>query len=619
MYLKDKNLAWLATSNEPIYLIPKMANRHGLVAGATGTGKTVTIKVMAELFSDMGTPVFMADVKGDVSGMINSGDKDGIAKFLDKCQVPQDSFECRSFPSRFWDVYGELGMNVRTTVSAFGPDLLARLLELTDVQSGVLSIVFRVADDLGLLLIDLKDLKAMVKYVGENAKEIRNEYGNVSPQSIGSIQRALLRLEDAGGDIFFGEPELDIFDWLQTDSNGKGYINILECAKLVQSPLLYSTFLLWMLSEIYERLPEAGDLEKPKMVFFFDEAHLLFEDAPKALMQKVEQVVRLIRSKGVGVYFISQKPADIPENVLAQLGNRIQHALRAYTPQEQKAIRVAAQSFRVNPEFDTETEITQLGTGQALVSLLDEDGIPGIVQKARILPPQSSMAMADEILVKNNIAECPLNAKYSKPIDRQSAYEALNDINKGAEQGTMYDPAEVLKTSEAVEETVPEPVKAESNIWSCSCGKTDNNGNFCRECGARRPGEYTQVVKPAPGVRVLTEEQLEEERQKAIDKAMKEKLKADKEREREEKAAAKLEAQKKKEMEAEIKRLVKEETAKKTSGRSTSTRRTTSSRSKTSTAEKALSNTVRSASNTVGREIGKSISRGILGGLKNWF
>lgn len=591
MYLKEEHLAWIATGDEPIYVVPKMANRHGLVAGATGTGKTVTIKVMAEAFSKMGTPVFMSDVKGDVSGMIVPGDKDGVTKFLEKCKVPVDDFACHAFPSRFWDVYGEMGMNVRTTVSSFGPDLLARLLELTDVQSGVLTIVFKVADDNGLLLIDLKDLKAMVKYVADNAADIRSTYGNVSPQSIGSIQRALLKLEEAGGNIFFGEPELDIFDWLTTNEEGMGYINILECAKLVQSPLLYSTFLLFMLSEIYEKLPEAGDLDKPKMVFFFDEAHLLFEDAPKALMQKVEQVVRLIRSKGVGVYFISQKPADVPENVLAQLGNRIQHALRAYTPQEQKAVKVAAQSFRVNPNFNTEEVITELGTGQALVSFLDEEGVPQIVQKARILPPQSSMKIADEILVKSNIASCPLNAKYSVSVDRKSAYEVLNGIEDSVD------------SSEKVE-SKPVPV-----IWKCKCGKADNKGKFCMDCGTKRPEENSEntVNNSSDDVKILTAEQLEAEKQKAVEKALKEKERADKEE-------AKKQAQMKKEIEAEVKRRLREEKSRTSTTRrtSTSTRRTSS----TSTASKALTKTMNTATNTIGREIGKSISRGILGGIK---
>ena len=554
MYLKNENLAWIATAGEkPLYLYPKMASRHGLIAGATGTGKTVTIKVMAEAFSNMGTAVFMADVKGDVSGMVVPGDKEGISKFLDKCLVPKDSFECTAFPTRFFDVYGEKGMNVRASVSSFGPELLARLLELTDVQREVLNIAFRIADEKGWLLIDLKDLKSMLTYVSDNAKEIRSTYGNVSPQTVGAIQRALLRLSDAGGDIFFGEPELDIYDWLATNESGKGFINILECAKLVSSPLLYSTFLLFMLSEIYEKLPEAGDLEKPKMVFFFDEAHLLFEDAPKALVQKVEQVVRLIRSKGVGVYFISQKPSDIPEDVLAQLGNKIQHALRAYTPLELKAVKAAAQSFRANPSFDTFEVITQLGTGQALVSFLDEEGIPQIVEHARILPPQSSMNMAEEYLIKNNIIACPLYSKYAVSVDRESAYEILND------------------TPDTLSDNASENAEREDNTWDCVCGKKGNKGNFCTDCGAKRPSANT-----TNNVKVLTYEQLEAEKQKAVNEALKEQEKALKEQ-------AKKEAAMKKE------------------------------------AEKILTKTVNSATNTIGREIGKKISRGILGSIQNMF
>ena len=557
MYLKNENLAWIATAGEkPLYLYPKMASRHGLIAGATGTGKTVTIKVMAEAFSNMGTAVFMADVKGDVSGMVVPGDKEGISKFLDKCLVPKDSFECTAFPTRFFDVYGEKGMNVRASVSSFGPELLARLLELTDVQREVLNIAFRIADEKGWLLIDLKDLKSMLTYVSENAKEIRSTYGNVSPQTVGAIQRALLRLSDAGGDIFFGEPELDIYDWLATNESGKGFINILECAKLVSSPLLYSTFLLFMLSEIYEKLPEAGDLEKPKMVFFFDEAHLLFEDAPKALVQKVEQVVRLIRSKGVGVYFISQKPSDIPEDVLAQLGNKIQHALRAYTPLELKAVKAAAQSFRANPSFDTFEVITQLGTGQALVSFLDEEGIPQIVEHARILPPQSSMNMAEEYLIKNNIIACPLYSKYAVSVDRESAYEILND------------------TPDTLSDNASENAEREDNTWDCVCGKKGNKGNFCTDCGAKRPPANT--ANNVNNVKVLTYEQLEAEKQKAVNEALKEQEKALKEQ-------AKKEAAMKKE------------------------------------AEKILTKTVNSATNTIGREIGKKISRGILGSIQNMF
>ena len=424
MYLKEENKILLAKGEKQVCIVPKMANRHGLIAGATGTGKTITLKVMAESFSDMGVPVFLADIKGDLTGMCKPGENnEHIQKRLTKLGIEQ--FDFKSYPSRFWDVFGEKGHPVRTTISEMGPDLLSRLMELTDTQSGVLTIIFKVADDQGLLLLDLKDLKAMAKYVADNAADIRTEYGNVSSQSVGAIQRSLLKLEEAGGDIFFGEPALDIFDWMNVDQNGKGYINILECDKLVQSPLLYSTFLLWMLSELYENLPEAGDLEKPKMIFFFDEAHLLFDDAPKALLQKVEQVVRLIRSKGVGVYFITQKPSDVPEDVLAQLGNKVQHALRAYTPNEQKAIKAAAKSFRANPAFDCEQVLTELGTGEALVSVLDEEGIPSVVERAFILPPESYMGVAEETLVKQAVSMSPYNDKYGRSVDRDSAYEIL--------------------------------------------------------------------------------------------------------------------------------------------------------------------------------------------------
>ncbi len=435
MYLKDENLAYIAKSDKRVCLIPKMANRHGLITGATGTGKTVTLKVLAESFSDMGTPVFLADVKGDVTGTLNAGCIDDIQKRLDKLEV--NDFKCKSYPTRFFDVFSNKGIPVRTTISEMGPELLARLLELTEVQSAVLTIVFRVADDEKLLLIDLKDLREMVKYVGANSKEISNKYGSVSSQSIGGIQRALLRLEDAGGDIFFGEPDLNISDLFGTDEEGRGYINILECEQLVKSPLLYSTFLLWLLSELYENLPEEGDLSEPKIVFFFDEAHLLFNDAPKVLVQKVEQIVRLIRSKGVGVYFISQKPSDIPQNILAQLGNKIQHALRAYTPAEQKMIKAAAAAFRENPDFNTEAAITELGTGEAVVSFLDEEGVPMMAERAFILPPASSMKAAEESTVKSNIEDCSLYNKYKDSLDRVSAYELLSEkeeLNKIKEE-----------------------------------------------------------------------------------------------------------------------------------------------------------------------------------------
>lgn len=431
MYYDNK--IWIGTGddNKPVYLLPQMANRHGLIAGATGTGKTVTLKLMAEAFSEMGVPVFLGDIKGDLSGMVKPGEpSDKITERLMKTGVPE--FHHDSYPTVFWDVYGEQGHPVRSTVSEMGPMLLSRMLNLNETQAGVLNILFRVADDEGMLLVDIKDIKAMLAYVGENASRYTLNYGNVSKASIGAIQRAIAVLEDQGGDKFFGEPALNIADWMQLDEEGKGFINILACDKLFLSPLMYSTFLLWMLSELYEALPEQGDLEKPRMVFFFDEAHLLFDDCGKQLMDKIEQVVRLIRSKGVGVFFITQNPADLPMNVLGQLGNRVQHALRAYTPLDQKAVKVAAQTFRTNPTFDTEEAITQLKTGEALISCLDENGAPNMVTRATILPPQSYMGAINEALRKTFIETSPFYGVYEQEIDRESAYEYLVGRMTGA-------------------------------------------------------------------------------------------------------------------------------------------------------------------------------------------
>ncbi len=415
----------IAQGDAPVYLYPSMVNRHGLIAGATGTGKTVTLKSIAQSMSDAGIPTFLADVKGDVSGMMTAGEaSDKLVARLEKLGIKDYDFH--ACPVRFFDIYGEQGTPVRTTITEMGPVLLARLLGLTDVQAGVLNIAFHVADDESLLLLDLKDLRSMIAYIGDHAADYTSTYGQIAKTSVGAIQRSLLQLEDAGGDSFFGEPALDISDWLACDSSGHGYVNILDCVKLVQSPLLYSTFLLWMLSELYEMLPEAGDIDKPKMVFFFDEAHLLFNDAPKALLEKVEQIVKLIRSKGVGVWFITQNPADIPDDVLAQLGNRVQHALRAYTPAEQKAIKVAAESFRENPKFKTEDAITELATGEALISFLDEDGKPQIVERAMVIAPACSMGSASESDKRDCIDKCELNAKYATPVDRESAYELLD-------------------------------------------------------------------------------------------------------------------------------------------------------------------------------------------------
>ena len=431
MYLKDTHKIWLATGEKAVFLEPGMANRHGLIAGATGTGKTVTLKVLAEAFSEMGVPVFLGDIKGDLTGMINSGkETKHIRRSIDNMGLDSFGYDYKSYPVRFFDVYGKKGHPVRTTITDMGPELLSRLLELTPVQDGVLRIIFRIADDEGLILSDLKDLRAMAQYVGDNAKEYKLTYGNVSSQSIGAIQRALLKLEDEGGNIFFGEPELDLSDWIDWDEEGKGVMNILECQELFQHPLLYGTFLLWMLSEIYEMFPEAGDLEKPKLAFFFDEAHLLFDGAPKALVETVERMVRLIRSKGVSVWFISQNPSDIPDSVLGQIGNRVQHGLRAYTPADQKALRAAANSFRANPAFDTEEALVALGTGEALVSVLDEKGVPTIVEKANILPPSSSMDAASEAEVKAAIENSPLFGKYEEVKDEESAYEVITEQNE---------------------------------------------------------------------------------------------------------------------------------------------------------------------------------------------
>ena len=417
-----------------ICLLPALANRHGLITGATGTGKTVTLQRLAEQFSAIGVPVFMADVKGDLSGLGAAGVKsEKLAARLEKMGV-SDWQPVRN-PVVFWDVFGESGHPVRATVSDMGPLLLARLLGLNDVQEGVLQLVFKIADDQGLLLLDLKDLRAMVQNVGDNAKQFTTEYGNISAASIGAIQRGLLTLEQQGGDRFFGEPMLDISDLMQAgfgEMSGRGVVNILAADKLMNSPQAYSTFLLWMLAELFEQLPEAGDLEKPKLVFFFDEAHLLFSEAPPALLEKIEQVVRLIRSKGVGVYFVTQNPLDVPDKVLAQLGNRVQHALRAFTPRDQKAVQTAAETLRANPKFDAKTAIMELGVGEALVSFLDEKGTPTVVERGFILPPGSRIGPLDASERAAAIKGSVLFGHYEAVVDRESAYERLKGGGAGA-------------------------------------------------------------------------------------------------------------------------------------------------------------------------------------------
>ncbi|MDD7268060.1 MAG: DUF853 family protein [Lachnospiraceae bacterium] len=426
-----QNIAWIGSTAEGkrVSILPRMANRHGLIAGATGTGKTITLKVLAEAFSDMGVPVFLADVKGDVSGLMQPGeDSPKLQERISRFGLAEAGFAYRGYPVTVWDIYGQNGVPLRTTISEMGPLLLARILQLNDLQSDILGIVFKIADDEGLLLLDTKDLKAMLNWVDEHQKELAPTYGKMSTASLGSITRAVVALEMLGGDIFFGEPALNIRDWFTTSTDGRGMMQLLNSESLINNPALYATFLLWLMSELFETLPEVGDMEKPKMVFFFDEAHLLFANAPKPLLDKIEQVVKLIRSKGVGIYFCTQNPRDIPDGVLAQLGNRIEHALRAYTPADQKAVRAAADSFRVNPAFDTYETIMALGTGEAVVSFLQEDGTPGMAEKVAILPPQSAMKAADPALRTQAVQGTLAYTRYAAAVDSDSAYEILQRL-----------------------------------------------------------------------------------------------------------------------------------------------------------------------------------------------
>ena len=461
---KERGLYVAHCANGPISIVGKMANRHGLIAGATGTGKTVTLQVLAETFCQAGVPCFMADMKGDLSGISQVGKLSGfIQKRLPEFGIEDPQFQ--SCPVRFFDVYGEQGHPMRSTISNMGPDLLARMLELNETQTGVLNIVFRIADENGLLLIDIKDLRAMLNFVGQNAAEYTTQYGNVSTASIGAIQRALLHLESQGGDKFFGEPSFDIYDLLQCEG-GKGVMNVLAADKLMLKPKLYSTFLLWLMSELYSTLPEVGDMDLPKLVFFFDEAHMLFEDTTKSLTAKIDQVIRLIRSKGVGIYFITQSPTDIPENILGQLGNRVQHALRAYTPKDQKAVKVAAETFRVNPDFDTFEAILQLETGEALVSFLDEKGAPSMVQRAKILFPLSQIGAITDDQRAALIKQSRLWGRYDKVDDRESAYEILvaaqAEVNRQKAELDAQKEAEKQAAIEAKEQAKLEKEKAKA-------------------------------------------------------------------------------------------------------------------------------------------------------------
>jgi DNA helicase HerA-like ATPase len=466
----------IAKGEQELYLLPRMTNRHGLVAGATGTGKTVSLQVMAENLSRIGVPVFMADVKGDLAGISQPGAPN--PKILERAKLLKlGDIAYEGCPVTFWDVFGEQGHPVRTTVSDLGPLLLARLLNLNDIQSGVLTLVFRIADDNGLLLLDFKDLRAMVQYAGDHANEFETEYGRVSTASIGAIQRGLLTLEEQGADKIFGEPALNLDDMMQTDERGRGLINILAADKLMMSPRAYSTFLLWLLSELFERLPEVGDQDKPRLVFFFDEAHLLFTDAPPVLLEKIEQVVRLIRSKGVGVFFVTQNPLDIPDVTLSQLGNRVQHALRAFTPRDQKAVKAAAETFRQNPKIDVETAITQLGVGEALVSFLDEKGMPGIVERALVLPPKSQIGPIGPPIRQRLIQRSVLFGHYERLVDRESAYEML----KARAERAAAESAQPARMPGPSPYDAPAP---QGPTW----GRSQPS-----------PGEYPQAPRRAPG------------------------------------------------------------------------------------------------------------------------
>ena len=412
------------SGQQDVVILPKMANRHGCITGATGTGKTVTLQVLAQAFSRIGTPVFMADVKGDLTGISQAGtDSPKLQERLQKYNLPTPTWGAA--PTVLWDVFGEQGHPVRATVSDMGPLLLSRMLDLNDTQTGVLNLVFKVADDEGQLLLDLKDLRAMLQNVADRASELRQNYGNVSTATVGAIQRALLQLESQGADHFFGEPMLDIHDLIRTDANGQGIVNILAADRLMQAPKLYAVFLLWLLAEIYEALPEIGDPEQPHLVFFFDEAHLLFTDAPAALLQKIEQIVRLVRSKGVGVFFVTQNPLDIPDTVLGQLGNRVQHALRAFTPRDQRAVKTAAETMRPNPELDITQAIAELGVGEALLSFLDAKGSPSVTQRGWVLPPASRIGPATDAERQTLRSQSPFGGKYDKIVDRESAFEVL--------------------------------------------------------------------------------------------------------------------------------------------------------------------------------------------------
>lgn len=486
----NDNKIWIGKSgDENVYIYPQMANRHGLIAGATGTGKTVTLKCMAESFSSAGVPVFLADIKGDLAGICQAGLNEGtVAKRIEEYDLFSQGFSLQSFPVTFWDVYGEKGIRLRTSISEMGPLLLSQVLDLNDTQSDLMSVLFKIADDEQMLLLDTKDLKSFINYVADNADSYSGSYGSLPKQSLNVIIRSIVALEAEGGEDFFTEPALNIKEMSITEYDGKGRINILECQKLINNPKMYSSFMLWLLSELYENMPEEGDLEKPKMVFFFDEAHLLFEVASKQLISKIEQIVKLIRSKGIGIYFITQNPQDIPDGVLSQLGNKVQHALRAYTPKELKGAKIAAESFRANPDFDTFSVLTELAVGEALVSVLDEKGVPTVVQRTFILPPQSYLGtIADSVrtgIIENN----PLYSKYNEMIDRYSAYEMLEQKAMAAVQAP--EPKSVESASDEDNEDAPGYRKGVKLNPNPSDSSTRHRGKYHEDPKPAHKGSY---------------------------------------------------------------------------------------------------------------------------------
>ena len=491
--IKDGQI-WIANTadGENVFMLPNKANRHGLIAGATGTGKTVTLKVLSETFSDMGVPVFLADVKGDIAGLAQAGeDSEDMQERIARFGLADAGFDYKSYPVTFWDIYGEKGIQLRTTITEMGPLLLSRILTLNELQTNILTIAFKIADDNGLLVYDTKDLKALLNHINDNRKEYEAEYGKMSPASIAAILRSVVALEIDGGETFFGEPALNIMDLFAVDKQGRGMINILDSESLINNGKLYSTFLLWLLSELFEKLPEVGDLDKPKMVFFFDEAHLLFKDAPKALMDKIEQVVKLVRSKGVGVYFCTQNPRDVPDGVLAQLGNKVQHALHAYTPSDQKAVKAAADSFRENPAFKTYDAIMELGVGEAIVSFLDDDGIPNVAERVFILPPQSLMGSIPDSVRNKSIQKSDLYDKYAEAIDSDSAYEFLQrqGLEKEAEAQKAAEEAaaakEAAKEAAAAQKAAEKEEQQKANAKKRAAKSVGNSvaGTVGREVG----------------------------------------------------------------------------------------------------------------------------------------